>query len=89
MPYLTGFLSAACFVFFSVGAERAEAAESHPGQVVRTVACPSPCPSGLAVQGDLFWVVDRFTDKIYALDRQTGEVRRKSTRRAISPGVSR
>ena len=51
--------------------------QSHPGQVIRSIRCPAPCPTGLAARGDRLWVVDRFTDKIYELDRATGKVRRE------------
>ena len=51
-------------------------AETHPGEVIRSIACPSPCPTGLAAKGDALWVADRFTDTIYELDRASGEVRR-------------
>jgi len=50
------------------------AAASHPGDVVRSIACPGPCPTGIAAAGDRLWVIDRFTDKIYALDRKSGKV---------------
>ena len=53
------------------------AAETHPGEVVRSIPCPSPCPTGIAVKGDSLWVVDRFTDKIYELDRESGRLRRE------------
>ncbi len=52
-------------------------AQTHPGEVIRSIPCPSPCPTGIAVQGDSLWVVDRFTDKIYELDRQSGSLRRE------------
>ena len=52
-------------------------AQTHPGQVVRSIACPSPCPTGIAARGDRLWVVDRFTDAIYELDRKTGKVCRE------------
>ncbi len=51
-------------------------AQTHPGQVVRSIACPSPCPTGIAADGDRLWVVDRFTDKIYEMDRLSGKVLR-------------
>jgi sugar lactone lactonase YvrE len=53
------------------------AAQTHPGQVIRTIPCPSPCPTGLAVKGDRIWLVDRFSDTIYELDRSSGAVRRE------------
>jgi len=52
-------------------------AQTHPGQVVRSIPCPSPCPTGIASQGDRLWIVDRFTDEIYELDRESGKVRRE------------
>jgi transglutaminase-like putative cysteine protease/DNA-binding beta-propeller fold protein YncE len=52
-------------------------AQTHPGEVVRTISCPSPCPTGIAAEGDRLWVVDRFTDKIYELDAASGKVRRE------------
>ncbi|MBN2475291.1 MAG: hypothetical protein JXB62_11820 [Pirellulales bacterium] len=52
-------------------------AQTRPGQVVRTIACPSPCPTGIAAKGDRLWVIDRFTDKIYELDRRSGKVCRE------------
>ena len=52
-------------------------AQTHPGEVVRSIPCPSPCPTGIAAKGDSLWVVDRFTDKIYELDRESGKVRRE------------
>ena len=55
----------------------AAAAQSRPGQVVRTLKCPGPCPTGLAAAGERLWVVDRFTDRIYGLDRATGELKRE------------
>lgn len=51
--------------------------ETHPGQVIRSIPCPSPCPTGIAVKGNSLWVVDRFTDKIYELDRESGQLRRE------------
>jgi len=52
-------------------------AETHPGEVIRSIPCPSPCPTGIAAKGDGLWVVDRFTDKIYELDLASGKVRRE------------
>ncbi len=53
------------------------AAETHPGQVVRTLPCPSPCPTGIATHEDSLWIIDRFTDKIYEMDRESGKVLRE------------
>jgi outer membrane protein assembly factor BamB len=52
-------------------------AETRPGEIVRSLSCPSPCPTGIAAKGDRLWVVDRFTDKIYELDRRSGNVLRE------------
>ena len=43
----------------------AGADETRPGQESRSIPCPSPCPTGVAVSDRGLWVVDRFTDKIY------------------------
>ncbi len=51
------------------------AAQSRPGDVIRTIPCPSPCPTGMTAKGDRVWIVDRFTDKIYELERTSGTVR--------------
>ncbi len=43
------------------------------GDVIRTIAAPSPCVTGVAAAGDYLWVVDRKTDLIYKIDH-TGTV---------------
>ena len=63
-------------------------AQTHPGEVVRTIACPSPCPTGIAAEGDRLWVVDRFTDKIYELDHASGKVRRELEAPCYQPKAS-
>ncbi len=60
-------------------------AQTHPGEVVRTIHCPGPCPTGITARGDRLWVVDRFTDKIYELDRESGKVRRELTAPCYQP----
>jgi transglutaminase-like putative cysteine protease len=52
-------------------------AETHPGQLIRTIPCPSPCPTGIAAAGNSLWIIDRFTDKIYEMDRESGKVLRE------------
>jgi len=45
-----------------------------PGQVLKKLAAPSPCTSGLAFDGQAFWTVDRDTDMLYRLDPADGKV---------------
>ncbi len=47
---------------------------SHPGVVLKTINCPCPCPTGLAIHGKSLWVVDRFTDRIYEIQVNSGKV---------------
>ncbi len=65
------------FLFAVFTAGISFSAETHPGQVIRTIPCPSPCPTGIAAAGNSLWIVDRFTDKIYEMDRQNGKVLRE------------
>ncbi len=45
-----------------------------PGNVIRQIAAPSPCTTGLAFDGKVFWTVDRDTDKLYRVDPADGKV---------------
>jgi len=66
----------AYFLLSALAAVSPLPAQDHPGRLLRTIPSPGPCPTGLAAKGDRLWVVDRFTDKIYQLDRAGGKVLR-------------
>jgi sugar lactone lactonase YvrE len=45
-----------------------------PGEVIRQLASPSPCATGMAFDGQAFWTADRRTDKLYRIDPASGKV---------------
>jgi sugar lactone lactonase YvrE len=45
-----------------------------PGNVIKKLASPSPCTTGMAFDGKTFWTVDRDTDKLYQVDPASGKV---------------
>ncbi|MBN2346356.1 MAG: transglutaminase [Candidatus Aminicenantes bacterium] len=45
-----------------------------PGEVLRKLALPSPCSTGLAFDGTAFWTVDRDSDMLYRFDPADGRV---------------
>ncbi len=45
-----------------------------PGSVIKRIAAPSPCTTGLAYDGKAFWTVDRDTDKLFHIDPADGSV---------------
>jgi len=44
------------------------------GDVLKVIETPGPCPKGLAFDGKNLWVADAFTDRIYAIEADTGKV---------------
>lgn len=50
------------------------AGETRPGELMGSISCPSPCPTGVAVTESGLWIVDRFTDRIYLMDEESGKV---------------
>jgi len=47
-------------------------ASARVGDVLKTIPCPGPMPTGLACDGKALWVADAFTDKLYRIDPRTG-----------------
>ncbi|MBN2400490.1 MAG: hypothetical protein JXI33_09165, partial [Candidatus Aminicenantes bacterium] len=47
---------------------------ASPGAVIKKMASPSPCATGMAFDGKAFWTADRKTDKLYRLDPASGQV---------------
>jgi len=45
-----------------------------PGDVIKKMAAPSPCATGMAFDGKTFWTADRKTDKLYQIDPASGKV---------------
>ena len=45
-----------------------------PGAVMKKMASPSPCATGMAFDGTAFWTADRKTDKLYRIDPASGKV---------------
>jgi transglutaminase-like putative cysteine protease len=47
---------------------------ANVGDILKVIETPGPCPKGLAFDGKNLWLVDAFTDKIYAIEPETGNV---------------
>ena len=45
-----------------------------PGNVIKKLAAPSACTTGLAYDGQALWTVDRDSDKLYRIDPADGKV---------------
>jgi len=53
------------------------AAVAAPGTILASFATPGPAPTGLAYDGESLWLADRLTDTLYAIDPESGAVRRE------------
>lgn len=49
-------------------------AHAKVGDVLKVIETPGPCPKGLAFDAKHLWLADAFTDRIYAIDPDTGKV---------------
>ncbi|MFH1842909.1 MAG: transglutaminase domain-containing protein [bacterium] len=55
----------------------ATTAVAAPGCLLASFATPGPAPTGLAFDGESLWLADRLTDTLYAIDPESGAVRRE------------
>lgn len=61
------------------------AAQSRPGQLLRSLAVDAPCPTGLCLRAGRLWVVDRFTDLLLEVDRESGAILRRLPAPCLQP----
>jgi len=47
---------------------------ANVGDILKVIETPGPCPKGLTFDGKHLWLADAFTDKIYAIEPETGIV---------------
>ncbi|MFA5138247.1 MAG: transglutaminase domain-containing protein [Elusimicrobiota bacterium] len=63
-------------------------ARAVPGKVLGDIPAPGPCPTGLAFDGEAFWVADRKQDKLLRVDRQGKTLKALDTPGFMPSGVA-
>ena len=51
-----------------------QSALAKPGDVVKEIPSPGPCPTGMTFDGSHLWIADRKADQLYRIDPEDGAI---------------